>query len=99
MNDRLIPTCFEDDLLFATGRTRIVVPAKVYGFWRLVGARWCKQRLGVARESRDMPIKLHKNATTAPRQRAYIQASDKSVADLAGELGVSEMAVRRWKAR
>ena len=46
-----------------------------------------------------MLIALHGNATTTPRQRAYIQASDKSVAELARELGVNESTIRRWKAR
>ncbi|BAK67495.1 putative transposase [Sphingobium sp. SYK-6] len=46
-----------------------------------------------------MLIKLHRNATTTPRQRAYIQASDKSVADLARELGVNQSCIRRWKGR
>ena len=46
-----------------------------------------------------MLITLHGNATTTPRQRAYIQASDKSVAELALELGVNESTIRRWKGR
>jgi transposase InsO family protein len=46
-----------------------------------------------------MLIKLHSNATTTPRQRAYIQQSSSSVAELARELGVNEATVRRWKAR
>lgn len=46
-----------------------------------------------------MLIALHGNATTTPRQRAYIQTSDKSVAELARELGVNESTIRRWKAR
>lgn len=46
-----------------------------------------------------MLIILHGNATTTPRQRAYIQASDKSVAELALELGVNECTIRRWKGR
>jgi transposase InsO family protein len=46
-----------------------------------------------------MLITLHGNATTTPRQRAYIQASDKSVAELALELGVNECTIRRWKGR
>ena len=46
-----------------------------------------------------MLITLHKNATTTPRQRAYIRASDKSVAELARELGVSETTIRRWRQR
>jgi transposase InsO family protein len=46
-----------------------------------------------------MLITLHGNATTTPRQRVYIQASDKSVAELALELGVNECTIRRWKGR
>lgn len=46
-----------------------------------------------------MDIKLHANATTTPKQRKYIQESEKSVAELAEELGVSEMTVRKWKKR
>ena len=46
-----------------------------------------------------MLIKLHGNATTTPRQRAYIQESTKSVADLARELGVNQSTIRRWKKR
>ncbi|MEH3100720.1 IS481 family transposase [Sphingomonas adhaesiva] len=46
-----------------------------------------------------MLIALHRNATTTPRQRAYIQASSSSVAELARELGVSETTIRRWRGR
>ena len=46
-----------------------------------------------------MELKLHANATTTPKTRAYIQASSASVAELAAELGVSEATVRRWKKR
>lgn len=46
-----------------------------------------------------MQLKLHANATTTPRVRAYIQASTASVAALARELGVSETTIRRWKGR
>jgi len=46
-----------------------------------------------------MLTKLHANATTTPRTRAYIQASGASAAELADELGVHEKTVRRWKAR
>lgn len=46
-----------------------------------------------------MLMRLHRNAATTPRQRAYIQTSDKSVAQLARELGINETTVRRWKAR
>lgn len=46
-----------------------------------------------------MDLKLHANATTTPRTRAYIQASLASVAELAAELGVSETTIRRWRRR
>lgn len=46
-----------------------------------------------------MDLKLHANATTTPKTRAYIQASSASVAELASELGVSETTIRRWKGR
>ena len=46
-----------------------------------------------------MLMKRHGNATMTPRLRAYIQASDKSVAVLARELAVSETTIRRWRKR
>jgi len=46
-----------------------------------------------------MHVKLHANATTTPKTRAYIRASQASVASLAGELGVSETTIRRWRSR
>ena len=46
-----------------------------------------------------MNLKLHANATTTPRTRAYIQQSRSSAAELAQELGVSEPTIRRWRAR
>ena len=46
-----------------------------------------------------MLTRLHANATTTPRTRAYIQASDRPVAELAVELGVNESTIRRWKGR
>lgn len=46
-----------------------------------------------------MDIKLHANATTTPRTRAYIQQSTASTAELAQELGISETTVRRWRSR
>jgi transposase len=46
-----------------------------------------------------MDVILHANATTTPRVRAYIQRSRAPVAELAGELGVSETTVRRWRNR
>lgn len=46
-----------------------------------------------------MNIHLHANATTTPKTRQYIQASQHSVPQLADELGVSEDTIRRWKRR
>ena len=46
-----------------------------------------------------MQIRLHANATTTPRTRAYIQQSQASVAELAAELNVSQTTIRRWKGR
>ena len=46
-----------------------------------------------------MQVRLHANAATTPKARAYIQQSTASVADLAIELGVSETTIRRWKGR
>lgn len=46
-----------------------------------------------------MDLKLHANATTTPKIRAYIQASKAPVAVLAAELGVSQSTIRRWKKR
>src|SRR6476660_4266264 len=46
-----------------------------------------------------MELALNANATTTPRTRAYIQRSKKAVAELAGELGVSETTIRRWRGR
>lgn len=46
-----------------------------------------------------MELKLHANATTTPRIRAYIQSSGQSVAVLSAELGVSETTIRRWRGR
>ncbi len=46
-----------------------------------------------------MDLRLHANATTTPRTRAYIQASPASVAELARELGVSQTTIRRWRGR
>jgi transposase-like protein len=46
-----------------------------------------------------MNIHLHKNATTTPARRAYIQSSKASVRELALELGVTEDTIRRWKTR
>jgi transposase InsO family protein len=46
-----------------------------------------------------MDIKLHANARTTPKTRAYIQASPLPVSQLARELGISETSVRRWRGR
>lgn len=46
-----------------------------------------------------MDVKLHANATTTPKVRAYIQASSASVAQLAEELGVHQTTIRRWRGR
>ena len=46
-----------------------------------------------------MDVKLHANATTTPKVRAYIQASSASVAELAEELGLHETTIRRWRSR
>ena len=46
-----------------------------------------------------MELKLHANATTTPKTRAYIQSSSAPAAALARELGVSEATVRRWRGR
>jgi transposase InsO family protein len=46
-----------------------------------------------------MNLKLHANATTTPRVRAYIQASTASNSALARELGIHSRTVARWRAR
>jgi transposase-like protein len=46
-----------------------------------------------------MQVRLHANAATTPRTRAYIQQSAAPVAELAAELGVSETTIRRWRGR
>ena len=46
-----------------------------------------------------MELRLHANATTTPKTRAYIQRSRLPVALLAAELGVSEKTIRRWHKR
>ncbi|MGL4234994.1 IS481 family transposase [Tabrizicola sp.] len=46
-----------------------------------------------------MLTRLHANATTTPKTRAYIQSSTRSVAELAAELGVHETTIRRWRGR
>lgn len=43
-----------------------------------------------------MEIRLHANATTTPKQRAYLQASTRPTAELAVEIGVSET-TDRWR--
>jgi hypothetical protein len=46
-----------------------------------------------------MDLKLHANATTTPRTRAYIQKSQGTNAALARDLGIHSRTVARWKAR
>jgi transposase InsO family protein len=46
-----------------------------------------------------MDVKLHANATTTPRIRAYIQQSAASNSILARELGIHPRTVARWKSR
>ena len=46
-----------------------------------------------------MDLKLHANATTTPRTRAYIQQSSAPTGALARELGIHSRTVARWKAR
>ncbi len=46
-----------------------------------------------------MLTRLHANATTTPKTRAWIQASGRPVAELAAALGVNESTIRRWKGR
>ena len=46
-----------------------------------------------------MEVRLHANATTTPKTRAYIQTSSASVGELAEELGVHPKTIRRWRKR
>lgn len=46
-----------------------------------------------------MKLKLHANATTTPKIRAYIQQSTASSPRLARELGVTVDTIRRWRKR
>jgi len=46
-----------------------------------------------------MHLRLHANATTTPRTRAYIQKSTASNEALARELGIHRRTVARWRAR
>jgi transposase InsO family protein len=46
-----------------------------------------------------MHLRLHANATTTPRTRAYIQKSHASTAALARERGIHPRTVARWKSR
>ena len=46
-----------------------------------------------------MQLRLHANATTTPRTRAYIQQSAASDAALSRELGIHPRTVARWRAR
>ena len=57
------------------------VPAFVFGPGRLAGWNWCRQGHGLGQGApRVMELKLHANATTTPKTRAYIQRSQASVA-------------------
>ena len=49
--------------------------------------------------SRAMNLKLHANATTTPKTRAYVRQSSASNASLARELGIHPRTVARWKGR
>ena len=44
-----------------------------------------------------MLIYLHKQATTTPKVRAAINASDEPASVLAGRFGMTEQTVYRWK--
>ncbi len=46
-----------------------------------------------------MQVRLHKNATTTPRIRALIQASDQPMTELARQYGVTVETIARWKHR
>jgi transposase InsO family protein len=46
-----------------------------------------------------MNLRLHANATTTPKIRAYIQSSPLSERALAAELNITVSTVRRWRAR
>ena len=46
-----------------------------------------------------MQLRLHKNATTTPKTRAMIQASDEPMTVLAKRLGVTVETIARWKHR
>jgi transposase InsO family protein len=46
-----------------------------------------------------MHLRLHANAKTTPRTRAYIRRSKASIAELARELGVSGRTIARWRER
>src|SRR5437667_11777430 len=75
-------------------------PAKVFGPGGLVGWNRCRPRHCLHQGApRVMELNLHANATTTPKVRTYIQRSKKPVAELVGELGVSETTIRRWRER
>lgn len=46
-----------------------------------------------------MQIRLHANARTTPKTRAWLQSSPLPIAEKARQLGVSETTARRWQAR
>src|SRR6478609_4231141 len=82
------------------GLLAAVVPAQVFSPWGLVGWNRCRPRHLIHQGApRVMELNLHANATTTPKERAYIQRSKAPAAELAAELGVSETTIRRWRGR
>ena len=53
----------------------------------------------IGRGDKTVNIRLHANATTTPKTRAYIQSSSKGIQALANELGISVGTVRHWRGR
>jgi transposase InsO family protein len=77
-----------------------ITPASVLCSGGLVGWNRCTPRDLVHQGApRVMQVRLHANATTTPKVRAYIQQSTAPVSVLAAELGVSEQTIRRWRGR
>src|SRR5690348_7697873 len=75
-------------------------PAIVFGLGGLVGWNRCRPWHLVCQGAPPvMELNLHANATTTPKERAYIQRSKRPVAELAVELGVSETTIYRWRGR
>src|ERR1700678_781045 len=71
------------------------IPAFVFRPGRLAASIWCSMRHRLAGGT-PMLVKLHANATTTPKTRAYIQASHASTAVNAA---IHENTVRRWRNR